>query len=189
MTTANTKSQGQLLWCGEHWIAYLRDTDSGQDTGMVSLFSAYSSPAGRGTAAFVAIPGENGFKSLCTDNRAFAEFARTQVVPSAPFDREMPLAMAEIAREGDSETSPTWAIRSGMHEIAVSWNSLHEAIVGPPIPYPKIVFTILVFADAGFIRLDGRTLSGKPYLRQAWAASLGKPMSSFCFALAETVIH
>ena len=189
MTTVDAESQGRLLWSGEHWIAYLRDIDSDQDTGMVSLYSAYASPAGRGTAAFVEIPGDNGFKGLCTDNVAFAEFARTQVVPSSPFDHEMPTVEAKLERDGDTRLSASWTIRTGQHEIGVSWQSLQEPIVGPPIPHPKIVFTILVFADAGSICLDRMIVSGDPFLRQAWAASLGRPMSSFCFALAETVIQ
>jgi hypothetical protein len=46
-------TQGDLLWCGEHWIAYLRRPGEERESGMLSLYRAYSSPAGQGT-----VPGE-----------------------------------------------------------------------------------------------------------------------------------
>lgn len=182
-------SQGGLLWSGQHWIAYLRRPGSEDHTGMVSLYRGETSPAGAGTAAFVEIPGDGGFTGLCTDNREFAEFVRqTQVVPTSPFDRGMEPVEARLSPGGDIRSEPTWEIDAGGRRIDVCWRELDPPLVGPPTAHPRIVFTILVFAGGGSIRDDGRDVGGEAYPRDNWARTLGRPRSSCCFALAETMI-
>ncbi len=186
----NELSQGKLLWSGEHWIAYPRDPETAEETAMISLYSAYASPAGRGTAAFVEIPGGEGFKGLCTDNVKFAEFVRdTQVIPSSPFERTMDMMQARFSRDDEASHNPTWLIETGTVGVRVGWTELTAPIVGPPVPNPKILFTILIFAENGFIHLNGTPVAGKPYQRDVWRPMLGNPGSSFCYALAETAIH
>ena len=183
-------TQGDLLWSGEHWIAYLRPAGAGRESGMVSLYHGYTSPAGSGTAAFVQIQGGDGFAALCTDNEAFARFVKeTQVTPSVPYDVEMPVVAGKFRKSGDVLKRPTWTICAQDREIVISWWDLHAPLVGPPTAHPRIVFTILVFADSAAIELDGRPVDGKPYPRDIWAKSLGMPMSSCVFALAETMIR
>ncbi len=182
-------SRGGLLWSGQHWIAYLRRPGREDHTGMVSLYRGDTSPAGAGTAAFVEIPGDDGFTGLCTDNRDFAEFVRqTQVVPTSPFDRGMEVIDARLSAGGDIRTEPTWEIVAGGRRIAASWRDLDPPLVGPPTAHPRIVFTVLVFAGGGSIELDGRDVGGEAYPRETWARTLGRPRSSCCFALAETMI-
>lgn len=186
---ADSLSQGGLLWSGQHWIAYLRRPGSQDHTGMVSLYRGETSPAGAGTAAFVEIPGADGFTGLCTDNRDFAEFVRrTQVVPTSPFDRGMEPVEARLSPGGDIRSEPAWEIDAGGRRIDVCWRELDPPLVGPPTAHPRIVFTILVFAGGGSIRLDGWDVGGEPYPRDTWARTLGRPRSSCCFALAETMI-
>ena len=182
-------SRGNLLWSGQHWIAYLRRPGRQDHTGMVSLYRGDTSPAGAGTAAFVEIPGGDGFTGLCTDNRDFAEFVReTQVVPSSPFDRGMAVIDARLSLGGDIRTEPAWEILAADRRIAVSWRDLDPPLVGPPTAHPRIVFTVLIFAGGGSIELDGRDVGGGPYRRDIWARTLGRPRSSCCFALAETML-
>ena len=182
-------SRGGLLWSGQHWIAYLRRPGSHDHTGMVSLYRGDTSPAGAGTAAFVEIPGADGFTGLCTDNRDFAEFVRrTQVVPTSPFDRGMEPVEARLSPGGDIRSEPAWEIDAAGRRIDVCWRELDPPLVGPPTAHPRIVFTILVFAGGGSIRLDGRDVGGEAYPRDNWARTLGRPRSSCCFALAETMI-
>ena len=186
---ADSLSQGGLLWSGQHWIAYLRRPGSEDHTGMVSLYRGDTSPAGAGTAAFVQIPGADGFTGLCTDNRELAEFVRqTQVVPTSPFDRGMEPVEARLSPGGDIRTEPAWEIDAAGRRIDVCWRELDPPLVGPPTAHPRIVFTILVFAGGGSIQLDGRDVGGEPYPRDNWARTLGRPRSSCCFALAETMI-
>ena len=188
--TSSIATQGQLLWSGEHWIAYLRSRPAQHPTAMVSLYHAHASPAGRGTAAFVQIDGDPGFAALCTDNTEFANFVKeTQVSPSAPYDVDMPLATARFCQTGHLLERPSWHIAAGGREIGVTWWDLDQPLVGPPTANPKIVFTVLVFAERASIELDGRAATGDPYPREIWAPSLGKPMSSCVFALAETMVR
>lgn len=70
-----------------------------------------------------------------------------------------------------------------------SWWGLQAPLVGPPTLHPRIVFTILVFAEKAGIELDGKAVAGAPYLRDVWAKSLGTPRSSCVFALAETMVR
>ena len=180
-------SQGDLLWSGQHWIAYLRAPGARDHTGMVSLYRGDTSPAGAGAAAFVEIPG--GFTGLCTDNREFAEFVReTQVVATSPFDRGMDVIDARLSPGGDMRAAPEWEILAAGRRVLVSWRDLDPPLVGPPTAHPRIVFTVLVFAAGGAIELDGRDVGGEPYPRDIWARTLGRPRSSCCFALAETMI-
>ena len=182
-------SRGTLLWCGEHWIAYLQRPGDLHDTGLVSLYHGYTSPVGTGTAAFVHIKGKGGLTALYTDNRPFAEFVKkTQLPPAFPFDEDMPLIDAEFRRSENPLVNPTWKISAGGYVVDISWESLQPPLVGPPTVNPNIVFTVLVFADQGHIEVNGIRVSGTPYLRSAWTKSLGRPMSSFCFAMAETMI-
>ena len=183
-------TQGELLWSGEHWIAYLRSAAATRPGAMVSLYHAYASPAGCGTAAFVQIEGEKGYTALCTDNAAFARFVKeTQVTSSAPYDVEMPIVDAKFRKGGDVLKRPSWTISAGSREVVASWRELQTPLVGPPTANPTIVFTILVFADKARIELDGKPVDGDPYPRDIWAKSLGKPMSSCVFALAETMVR
>ncbi len=157
---------------------------------MVSLYHAYTSPAGRGTAAFVQIPGEDGFTALCTDNEAFARFVNEiQVTSSSPYDVGMPVVEATFRKGGNILERPTWTIRAQDREVVTSWWDLQAPLVGPPTAHPRILFTILVFSEKGAIELDGMPVEGAPYPRDIWAKSLGRPMSSCVFALAETMIR
>ena len=77
---------------------------------------------------------------------------------------------------------------SGEHSIAATWSALQEPLVCPPRAPPRIVSTLLVFADEGRSDLDGRAVDGRPYPRDVWKPNLGRPMSSCVFALAETMV-
>ena len=181
----NYPGLGRLLWSGEHWIAYLGADRGGN--GSVSLYHAYDSPAGEGTVAFVATP---ALTAVCTDNRRLAEFARDQLVVRkvSPFDPDAEIVAADTARTGDVRLTPGWRIEASGHVITVEWAEVGEAIVGPTTANEAICFTILYFAADGRISVDGRRLPGRPYPRVSWVSSLGKPMSSFCFALSETML-
>ena len=82
----------------------------------------------------------------------------------------------------------SWTIATAEREVRATWSRVSAPYVGPPTLHPKIVFTVLVFCETGRIELDGRMVAGEPYPREGWAKSLGKPHSSVCFALAETMI-
>ena len=58
---------GVVSWTGQHWIAYLRMTGAEQDSGQLSVWHMHYCPAGH-----VNIPGDPGFRAVCTDNRGMA---------------------------------------------------------------------------------------------------------------------
>ena len=85
-------SQGPLLWSGEHWILYLRLPGAEADSGQLSLYYAAYSLAGRGTVAYIDIPGSEGLTAVCTDNPDLADFITATMIRGSnnPFDRELP---------------------------------------------------------------------------------------------------
>ena len=183
-------SQGPLLWSGEHWILYLRPPGSQVDSGQLSLYCAAYSPAGRGTVAYIDILGSEGLTAVCTDNPALADFITDTMIRGSnnPFDRELPQWRATFSRAGCIDRNPSWTIQSGSRTLTATWEQLENPLVGPPTVNPNIVFTVLIFAAAGQMQLNGMAVPGSPYSRDAWSKSLGQARSSCCFALAETMI-
>ena len=182
-------SRGQLLWSGEHWINYLRPPGADEDSGMLSLYRAHHTPAGNGHAACVAISGEPGFVGLCTDNLDLAAFiADTMLTDGLFYGRRLPVIEAGFVRGGDIRDEPTWTITTADREIRAGWRQIAPPYVGPPTVNPQVIFTVLYFAAAASLSLDGAAVEGKPYPRDIWQKNLRKPHSSCCFALAETMI-
>jgi len=101
---------------------------------------------------------------------------------------EAPVVEARIEKGGDILVRPTWTVHAPEWVVRASWWDLQTPLVGPPTAHPRIVFTILIFADRAAIELDGSPVLGQPYLRDAWIKNLGRPMSSCVFALAETMV-
>ena len=184
---------GTLVWSGEHWINYIRREGETSDSGMVSLYHTRYSPSGEGNTAFVEIPGEAGFKALCTDNREIAAFILDTMVRGrpTPFDQDMPVIDAKFHRGGDVRKDPSWEIDGGGHRVISTWR-----VTGPPtIMYGPVgdpgreIFSLLFFTDETLLTVDGRPIEGKPYARDIWRSSLGGDCSSCVFALAETTIR
>ena len=189
MTSASL-SHGPLLWSGEHWILYLRQPGSQVDSGQLSLYCAAYSPVGRGTVAYIDIPGSEGLTAVCTDNPDLADFITATMIRGSnnPFDRDLSQIPATFRRAGCIDRDPSWTIRSEHHTLTATWEQLESPLVGPPTVNPHIVFTVLIFAAAGQMRLDDMAVLGCPYPRDAWSKSLGQARSSCCFALAETMV-
>ena len=188
--TQATLSQGPLLWSGEHWILYLRPPGSQVDSGQLSLYYAAYSPAGRGTVAYIDIPGSEGLTAVCTDNPDVADFITDTMIRGSnnPFDRDLPQVLATFSRAGHIDCNPSWTIQSEHHTLTATWEQLESPLVGSPTVNSDIVFTVLIFAAAGRMQLDDMAVPGCPYPREAWSRSLGQARSSCCFALAETMV-
>ena len=197
--TAGKFSRGNLLWSGEHWINYLRLPGGESNTGMVSLYHGYYSPAGRGSVAYVDILDDparavSGFTAVCTDNRELARFIDARMIrgnpylKKSPWLRELPTREAQFSRGGDIQTEPSWTIDTGDRRIVTTWSS-SAALAWPPTIHPQIVFTTLLFAEQASIEVDGNEVAGEPYPNEAWSQSLGTPRSSCVFALAETMVR
>jgi hypothetical protein len=183
-----TIHQGDLLWCGEHWINYLRDPGAQQNSAMVSLFHTRHSPAGEGNVAYVHIAG--GLDAICTDSPELAAYLHETITRGrkGPFDRDMPTVRTRFSRAGDIRTSPAWILET--ERVRATWSRL-----GPPIIADGSFregtehFTVLIFAEQASIQVDGQPCSGVPYRVDVWKPSIGEQRSSCVFALAETFIR
>ena len=187
---------GDLLWSGEHWIAYLRRPGEESNSASVGVYHTRWSPAGEGNVALIHIEGPGGFSAAVADNRAVYDFTMDRVraaSPDDPFnDLDLPLLDGSLVRGGDVRSAPYWAISAGGRTVISTWSDLVTPFImtGKP-PNDRgvaVAFSVLIFGDGGSITLDGAQAPGTPYTREGWRRITGPdgPASSFCFALAET---
>ena len=188
-------SPGELTWSGEHWINYLRVPGDSADSGMVSLFNIRCSPAGNGIAAWIWIPGDQGFRAVCTDNREVTDFVveiMAKAAANPPYDDELPVIEASFSQGGDIRKDPSWTVCAGDREIVATWTQIQPAVIAngawPSCPSGNYCFSLLHFGDGGTISLDGRTVGGAPYTRDIWQPTIGGERSSCVFALSESFI-
>ena len=184
---------GNLTWSGEHWINYIRQPGAENDSGMVSLYHTRFSAAGEGSVAFVDIAGDPDSLGLYTDNQEVAAFIKEMISGLGnPFDRELPLVDAQIYREGDVRTSPSWVIESDDNHIVATWSAIQPPVIAegwaPTFRPDRDFFTMLFFTDEATISLNRSEIEGAPYMRDIWKPSIGGERSSCVFALAETMI-
>ncbi len=187
---------GKLNWAGEHWVNYIRKDAEPDDSGMVSLYHTRYSPAGGGNVAFVDVPGDDGYKALCTDNRELADYVVDVITAGSthrPYGQELPIVDAEFKQHGDVRADPGWTIQAGDHVVTATWTDILPVIIANG-EWPgggdviTAVFSLLHFAEGSTITLDGRSIEGGPYLRDIWRVSIGGDRSSCVFALSETFI-
>ena len=48
--------------------------------------------------------------------------------------------------------------------------------------------SLLFFSDAADMAVNGKAVDGVPFIREDWRAAIGRPGSSCCFALSETMV-
>ncbi len=182
---------GEILWCGEHWINYLREPGAQANSGMVSLFHTRYSPGGEGNVAYVHIP-EAKLDAVCTDNPELARYLDELMTRGrkGPFDRAMPVVATRFTRAGDVRTAPAWVLETEGRTVRATWSAL-----GPPVIAEGTFregtehFTVLFFAEQATIEVDGHPCTGAPYLVDTWKTSIGGQRSSCVFALAETFMR
>ena len=182
----------QLVWSGEHWVAYLREPGGDSDTGVVSLYNVRYSRAGEGRVAFLDVAGDDRFPAIVTDNRDVATFAIETMVRGRGniFDRELDVVGGQLAFGGDIRTAPWWTVTSELGEIVVAWNDFQPPLIlegpGPVFDGLAVTYSLLFFTDGATITHDGKDIGGKPYTKDIWRRAIGRPASSCVFALAET---
>ena len=187
--------QGRLSWSGEHWVNYIRRRGESTDSAMVSLYHTRYSPAGAGNVAFVDIPGEGGYKALCTDSHEVAHYTvetMTKGYTHPPYGQDLSVVDAQFSMGGDIRSAPSWTIQTDSHVVVATWNDILPAVITNG-PWPggetiRHVYSLLHFTEGASITLDGRAVEGNPYLRDIWRPTIGGDRSSCVFALAETFI-
>ena len=183
-------SQGPLLWSGEHWILYLRPPGAEADSGQLSLYYAAYSPAGRGTVAYIDIPGSEGLAAVCTDNPDLADFITATMIRGSnnPFDRDLPQWPATFSRAGRIDRNPSWTIQSEHHTP-----DRHLGAIGKPSSRPTHHQSPYRLHGADFCRRrpDATRRHDRtrlPLSPRCLEQKLGQARSSCCFALAETMV-
>ena len=183
---------GIVSWTGQHWIAYLRMTGAEQDSGQLSVWHMHYCPAGEGTAVYVNIPGDPGFRAVCTDNRGVAAWIDGWVrgLPG-PYDIDAVID-AHIRREGRIDDSPAWVIATEEAMVVATWRHLAPPVIletpAPAFKSDQDVFSHLLFTDEASIRIGDHEVEGQPYRREVWRKSIGGDRSSCVVALSETFI-
>ena len=175
---------GKLLWSGEHWILYLRRPGEASNSASIGVYHTRFSEAGEGSVALVSIPGDPALSVAVTDSLDLHKFTMERVRAGAaddPFNNlDMPVKQGRVYRQGDDT------------RIVASWSSLLEPVIMgdlPPAPDGKaVLFSVLMFADASTITVDGKQAPGEVFERPSWRKNTGPdgPATSCCFALAET---
>lgn len=180
---------GELLWCGEHWINYLREPGKSANSAMVSLYHTRYSPAGEGNVAFVHLPVAGGLDAVCTDNAELAAYLTDLMVRGrkGPFDREMPIVSSRFSRVGDVRSAPGWLLEMDGRTVRAHWWGLGHPILAEGVfREGHEHFTVLFFAHSAAIEIDGHSCPGAPYAVDIWKTTIGGERSSCVFAIAET---
>ena len=185
---------GTLMWTGQHWINYLREPGEETNSGMVSLWHTHYCPLGEGTAVFIDIQGDSGFRGVCTDNRDIAGFIQNWMSGRGGlYAMGLPVLDAEIRREGDVLAVPSWVIETEADRIEAVWSHLLPPVIldgpAPKFSEDRDVYSLLFFAEEAGISLNGKPVAGKPYVTDIWKPSIGGDRSSCVFALSETFIQ
>ena len=183
-----------LLWTGAHWILYLRRPGEESNSGSVSLYRTSYSPVGEGQVALIAAEGDSGIApTFCSDNPELAKFIAENVIAwrVSPFPQGLPVLDARFTRGGDVGSDPEWRIEIGEDMVVASWTE-----VGPPIIMERplqsagkaVTHSVLFFSDTAEMTVNGSPVEGEPFIREDWRGAIGRPDSSCCFALSETMV-
>lgn len=170
---------GPVAWTGENPGIYLKDTQDGPWTGLMTFFRIFYSAHGMGQGVLVLDePGlEQGLpevRNFCIcDNEPlarylvaefFSQFMSFRVSPGIKAISYLPLV--EAHREGDTLSTYREVVKSRDFEVVCSWTTLSPAyaVDMPPEKGPTKKHAMYsLFLDAGdaSVTVNGRALRGK----------------------------
>ena len=187
---------GTLFWTGQHWINYIRRTNTVEDRAMVSLWHTHYSSVGEGTVAYVLIEGDSPYRGICTDNPELAAFIHTWMSGRGDIydmDIKTETIQASFTRGGDIIESTFWTIETDDDHILARWSDIQSPVL-LEAPAPKFregwdVYSCLFFAQTAQILYNDQLITGNAYKVDNWKNSLGGERSSCVFALSETFIQ
>lgn len=175
------------IWCGIHYLLYLRRPGETEDCVRFSLFQTEYSPAGNGHAAFLYLDAASLTSAprgaVYTDNPDLAIWlydymyrGRDNVLAACG----EPVVTARFGRSGDMQRRLTYSIDTAHNQFAATWAGLETPFVHHGHGASSSVYTYCFFvvAQGASLVIDGETVSGSIYDRQDWVPLVGRPLSS-----------
>jgi hypothetical protein len=170
---------GKVDWTGENPGIYLKETQEGPWTGLMTFFRIFYSPHGMGHGVVVLDePGvETGLpevRNFCiADNQAlarflvaefFSNFTSFRVSPGIKAITYQPLT--EVRREGDTLSTYKEVVKSKDFEVVCTWKGLSApyAVDMPPEKGPTKkheMYSLFLDAADASVTINGRPLRGK----------------------------
>lgn len=170
---------GKVDWTGENPGIYLKDTQEGPWTGLMTFFRIVYSPHGMGHGVVVLdepglAKGLPDAKNFCiTDNQPmarylvdnfFSKFMSFRVSPGIGAISYLPLV--EARREGDTRSRYGEVIRSQNLEVVMTWDQLGEpyAVDMPPDKGPTKaheMYSLFIDAQQAQVTVNGKRLRGR----------------------------
>ena len=170
---------GAVDWTGENPGIYLKDTQDGPWTGLMTFFRIVWSPHGMGHGVVVLDqPGvEKGppqVENFCiTDNEPLARFLVAEIFSHCMSFRVSPgvkamsyLALTEVRRAGDPRTRYQEIVKSKDFEVVMTWDKLGTpyAVDMPPDKGPTKkheMYSLFVDAGDASVTINSRPLRGR----------------------------
>ena len=184
--TRNTSGQTPI-WCGIHYLLYLRRPGEEEDCARFSLFQTEFSPAGGGHAAFLYLDAASLSAPLnnavYTDNPEMADWLYNRMYRDS--DNQLAecgetVTAARFGRSGDLTRRLTFSIDTAHRQIAATWAGLEPPFVhhGQGASSSVYTYCFFVVATRASLRVDDETVPGAIYDRQDWIPLVGRPLSS-----------
>ncbi len=189
---------GAVAWTGENPGIYLKDTQDGPWTGLMTFYRITWSPYGRGHGVILLDePGvEKGLPEVTNfciaDNMElarylvaefFSNFASFRVSPGIKAMTYLPLT--DVRREGDTRTEYSEIVTSSDYEVRMTWKELGTpfAVDMPPEKGPTgkhEMYSLFVDAFDAEVTVNGKPLRGKVVERDF--ADTKKPTAFLAFS-------
>jgi len=170
---------GPVDWTGENPGIYLKDTQDGPWTGLMTFFRIVWSPHGMGHGVVVLDqPGvEKGLpeaQNFClTDNEPLARFLVAEFFSNFMSFRVSPgikaisyLPLTDVRRDGDPRTRYREIVQAKDFEVVMTWDGLGApyAVDMPPDKGPTKkheMYSLFVDAAEASVTINGRPLRGR----------------------------
>jgi len=170
---------GPVAWTGENPGIYLKDSQDGPWTGLMTFFRIVWSPHGMGHGAVVldepaTEKGAPEVRNFCiTDNEPLARFLVAEFFSKFMSFRVSPgikaisyLPLVEVRRAGDTRSRYQEIVRSKDFEVVMTWDKLGApyAVDMPPDKGPTKaheMYSLFLDAADASVTVNGRRLRGQ----------------------------
>ena len=170
---------GKVDWTGENPGIYLKDTQDGPWTGLMTFFRIVYSPHGLGHGVVVldqpaVEKGPPEVQNFCiTDNEPLARFLVGEFFSKFMSFRVSPgikqisyLPLTEVRRDGDTRSRYREIVKSKDLEVVMTWDKLGApyAVDMPPENGPTKLhemYSLFIDAQDASVTINGRKLRGR----------------------------